>query len=156
MVLIRGILLNTKSDESNILSLVDNMDNSEQLHFSLEISTDYFETKEENFMVRVSPIQIFFMSKKKNTISDIIVVYEDGSQIELLKNYNILDAFLGDSETRNNENGMELYYSIQKNIDFGKIKEIKVKLSTGKTAVLKRVKKNRQDSGFRNGLKLAP
>lgn len=141
MVLIRGILLNTKSDESNILSLVDNMDNSEQLHFSLEISTDYFETKEENFMVRVSPIQIFFMSKKKNTISDIIVVYEDGSQIELLKNYNILDAFLGDSETRNNENGMELYYSIQKNIDFGKIKEIKVKLSTGKTVVLKRVKK---------------
>lgn len=134
-------MLNTKSDESNILSLVDNMDNSEQLHFSLEISTDYFETKEENFMVRVSPIQIFFMSKKKNTISDIIVVYEDGSQIELLKNYNILDAFLGDSETRNNENGMELYYSIQKNIDFGKIKEIKVKLSTGKTAVLKRVKK---------------
>lgn len=141
MVLIRGILLNTKSDESNILSLVDNMDNSEQLHFSLEISTDYFETKEENFMVRVSPIQIFFMSKKKNTISDIIVVYEDGSQIELLKNYNILNAFLGDSETRNNENGMELYYSIQKNIDFGKIKEIKVKLSTGKTVVLKRVKK---------------
>lgn len=140
LIFINSILLNTQSDENNNLSLVDNMDNSEKLSFPLKISTDYFEVKEENFMVRVSPIQIFFMSTKKNTMSDITVMYEDGDQNELLKNYNIVGGFLGDCKIRNNEDGVVMYHSILKGIDFDNIKKIEVKLSTGITAVLERVK----------------
>lgn len=127
--------------ENNNIYLVDNSDNSQLLSFPLKISTDYFEVKEENFTVRVSPLQVFFMDKKKNTIKDITVVYEDDDQIELLKNYKNRGGFLGDSETRSNEEGIVMYYSIRKGIDFGKIKEIEIALSTGKTVVLERVKK---------------
>lgn len=65
------------------------------------------------------------MSKKKNTMSDITVMYEEDDRNELLKNYNIVGDFLGDSETRSNEDGMVMYYSILKSIDFDIIKKLK-------------------------------
>lgn len=60
LIFINSILFNAKSDKNNNLYLVDNMDNSERLSFPLKISTDYFQAKEENFMVRMSPMQIFY------------------------------------------------------------------------------------------------
>lgn len=146
MIFINSNLIDCRSAEDGIaknnnIYLVDNSDNAQLISFPLKISTDYFEARGENFTVRVSPIQVFFMSKKKNTIHDITVVYEDGDQMELLKDYKVMGEFLGDLETRNNEEGIEMYYSIRKNIDFDNIKEIEVKWSTGKTAVLERVKK---------------